>query len=276
MECLRNPACLPSIFLDFLGKGGGTDWSESDVQKALLGVPSSVLRYTQVERECLQWSICGPFGFIDAQGFTTNMVVDSLDEVKSYDLISSVEDTLLYYYSKEWDSAFDRSLVAALGVWRKEKHPDFCQELRDFEFMGVISQVPDPKTAPNPHIFPSYRDLAIGALEALIEVADKRPLKKTEEEDDFDFEELNSLSEEDFEAKLQEEEADSFYGGYYGYIRLGPKINKMIREYPSIAPYDNPWIKPRVQRPSIRRLGIEFFKRVQRLAISKEMEANDT
>lgn len=53
MSVLKNPSCLPSIFLDFLGKGGTDDWSESDVQKALLGVPSSVLRYTQEERKSL-------------------------------------------------------------------------------------------------------------------------------------------------------------------------------------------------------------------------------
>jgi len=286
MSCLRNPSTLPSIFLDFLGKGGGTDWSESDVQEALRGVPSSVLRYSQSDRECLQWSICGPFGFIDSAGFKTNMVMDSLDEVKSYDLMSSVEETLLYYYSKEWDTAFDRSLVAALGVWRKQGHPDFTRDTKLYQTTttnafgetNVFEAVgPDLNTHPNPHIFPSYRDLAIGALESLLEIAEKRPLKiNHEEEDDFDFEKMNSMSDEDFESHLQEEEADSFYGGYYGYIRTGPKINKMIKEYPSIAPYDNPWVRPRVIRPSIRRLGIDFFKRVQRLAIAKEMEANDT
>jgi len=174
--------------------------------------------------------------------------------------------------------------VAALGVWKKPLHPDFTLETKEIEssfvnaFGETISQTfegPDQKTHPNPHIFPSYRDLALGALESLLEIAEKRPLKRLQEEDDFDFEELNSLSDEDFESHLQEEEADSYYGGYYGYIRTGPKISKMIKEYPSIAPFDNPWVRPRVIRPSIRRLGIEFFKRVQRLACSKEIEAND-
>jgi len=53
MSCLRNPSCLPSIFLDYLGKGGGDDWSESDVQKALLGVPSSVVRLSRLDRSAL-------------------------------------------------------------------------------------------------------------------------------------------------------------------------------------------------------------------------------
>jgi hypothetical protein len=170
MSCLRNPACLPSIFLDYLGKGGADDWKECDVQKALLGVPSSVLHLSRDERNSLLWSIVGPFGFIESQGFTTDKVVDSLDEVRSYDLSNALEETLLYYYSKEWDTAFDRSLVATLGVWKRDTYLDFVKD-------GI---------SPNPHIFPSYRNLALEALEALIEIGESRPLKRVEEDDEPD------------------------------------------------------------------------------------------
>jgi len=75
----------------------------------------------------------GPFGPIEAQGYTTDEVVDSLEEVRSYDLLSSVEETLLYYYSKDWDTAFDRSLVAALGVWKRTSYPDLCQGTKEYK-----------------------------------------------------------------------------------------------------------------------------------------------
>jgi len=53
MNILKYPSQLPSLFLDFLGKGGANDWSEGDVQKALLTVPSSVLRISREERDTL-------------------------------------------------------------------------------------------------------------------------------------------------------------------------------------------------------------------------------
>jgi len=99
------------------------------------------------------------------------------------------------------------------------------------------------KTSPNPHIFPSYRNLALGALESLLEVAEKRPLKR----DEMAF----------------VEDDEPFYG-------TEPDLRKVIDSAPSIAPYDNPWIKARVKRPRISRLGIEFFKRVQREALSRK------
>jgi hypothetical protein len=75
--------------------------------------------------------------------------------------------------------------------------------------------------------------------------------------------------------EMQRQEAESFYGAWYGFIRTGPELVNKIQAAPSIAPYDNPWIRPSVKRPRIRRLGIEFFSRVQRTALSIEKEFED-
>lgn len=52
-QVLKNPGELPSLFLDHLGKGGESDWSESVAQKAVLGLPSSVIRTSVRNKEAL-------------------------------------------------------------------------------------------------------------------------------------------------------------------------------------------------------------------------------
>jgi len=62
-----------------------------------------------------------------SSGFATTGVTKSL-EVSSYNLILSIEETLLNMLSKEWDTAFDRSLEAALGIWKAQFHPHLKTE----------------------------------------------------------------------------------------------------------------------------------------------------
>lgn len=72
-------------------------------------------------------------------------------------LIASIRESILCKYSKDWDSAFDKTLVAALEVWKKDSYTNFVE-------------------GPNPHLFPSFRSIAIRALEALDELHEKKPM----------------------------------------------------------------------------------------------------
>lgn len=50
-------------------------------------------------------------------------------------------------------------------------------------------------------------------------------------------------------------------------------MTEMLEAVPKVSPLDNPWVKPKVAKPKIRRLGIEFFKRVSQVAKRREEES---
>lgn len=158
LGCLTHPGNIPGLLLDLFGKGGTGDWNEKKVSTYVDSLGSDVLKISDGGKRALIWSIIGPFGFVKSSGFAPETDANSLDNYQSTTLVKSIEESLLYYYSKEWESAFDKTIVAALGVWARSTNDKFVE-------------------CPNPHIFPSYRNLAIRALESVDEISESRPLK---------------------------------------------------------------------------------------------------
>jgi len=82
----------------------------------------------------------------------------SLENTESVRLVKSLELTVKDRTTREWESAFDKSITATLGIWKKDTSPHFEE--------GV-----------SPHAFPSYRSLALRALEVQSNFLDSRPCK---------------------------------------------------------------------------------------------------
>lgn len=217
-SALKHPANIPMLLTDLIGKGDLGNWNEKKVADKLAELHSDILRISRGGKEALLWSIIGPFGFIDSLGVSPTEDETSLEEVQSFTLIRSIEETLLYYYSKEWESAFDKTIVAALGVIRQTTYDKFVE-------------------CPSPHIFPSYRNLTLRALESIVETGSKRPLKTLGLAEWFD------------------DQMDGFYMSV-------DAVKELVAMVPTISPLDNPWTKPKLAKPKIRRLGVDFFKKV--------------
>jgi hypothetical protein len=83
----------------------------------------------------------------------------SLENTESVRLVKSLELTVKDRTTREWESAFDKSVIATLDLWKRDSSPHFEEPI-------------------SPHAFPSYRSLTLRALESLSEIFDKRPCKK--------------------------------------------------------------------------------------------------
>lgn len=121
-----------------------------------------IVRVSKGARESLAWTILGPFGFVESPSVAPDFIldVDGLEEIRGDTFVPAVKETLLNKISKEWESAFAKSLEAALEVCRRSSHPHFTAD-------------GDPV---KPHIFPSYRSLTIRAVDKVVEIADNRTL----------------------------------------------------------------------------------------------------
>lgn len=142
-------------------------------------------------------------------------------------LLRSVELALLSRYSREWESAYEKSIQSTLAVFKRDS-----LSKDSFEGEDLL----------NPAHLPSQHSLLIGSLEALDKVFSAAPLK------------------DDTYYNWSDDQSDT----YLSYNVMVEMINRV----PKVSPLDNILVKPEMEKPSIRSLGIDFFKEVLRLTKS--------
>lgn len=108
---LKNPAYLPQLFLDLLGKGGDLDWSEVSEQLKQLYDMKDLLRVSKGGLEALTWTVLQPFGFIPFPGVASEKITTSLmeEEIDSWTLIEAMNLAAQYQYDKESDKAIEKT-----------------------------------------------------------------------------------------------------------------------------------------------------------------------
>jgi hypothetical protein len=122
---LKNPAYLPQLYLDLLGKGGTVDWNEVSEQLNNLYEAKDLIRVSRGGLEALTWTVLQPFGFIPFPGVASEKITTSLmeEEIDSWTLIEAMNYTAQYLFDKEQDSALVkttdsvRALRKAINRW---------------------------------------------------------------------------------------------------------------------------------------------------------------
>lgn len=216
-EVLKNPAYLPSLLIDFIGKGGEIDWMwVFDKFKQLLD-QRDLLRVSKSGLESLTFTVLQPFGFVSYPGLTSpSAMVDSQGEevYDSYLLLEAMTQALVELKFNEQDAALEKSM-------------ENLQKLERFIQVWETRQQLLPP--------PSFQFILISSRERIHEVM-----------------QVVSRS----EVPYVDPRGKS----------LGEILRTLFIEFESISPIDNVLNRPKIVKPRIRRLNLDFFKRVQQYA----------
>lgn len=110
---LKNPAMLPSLFLDYLGKGGDLDWTRVEAMFASLIGRKDILRLSKAGVESLVWMVLQPFGFISYPGLTRyKPLLDREEEIDPYLLLEGIDCALHDQNCREADSAIEKTMIS--------------------------------------------------------------------------------------------------------------------------------------------------------------------
>lgn len=107
--CLRHPAMLPSLFLDYLGKGGLLNWSEAKAKVMELSHRTDLLKISRKGLENLIWTIIGPFGMIPSPGVGPERVSTSLGDFSPDEIMRAINTILHWNLRKDIDAAIAKS-----------------------------------------------------------------------------------------------------------------------------------------------------------------------
>lgn len=104
---LKNPAYLPQLFLDFIGKGGLLNWEGVFERLNNLLKQKDLIRVSKSGVEALTWTVLQPFGFIPYPGVASQEIATSLEdmEVDPFLLLEGMSLAAQYLRDKEQDQA---------------------------------------------------------------------------------------------------------------------------------------------------------------------------
>lgn len=219
---LRNPAYLPQLFLDYLGKGGDLDWNGVSTLFDQLAKEKDLLRVSKSGLEALTWTVLQPFGFISSPRWTAFKGLDhSGEEGKEYS-----KELVLRAISVAFAERNEREADRALA-----KTVDSYKRLR--RVMTIWSGLGHP-------VPPSYR-WAVSHAESCIRRMTIDAGKEERIITPFPW----------------TDPLDATIGEVVKYYFDNSQIS---------TPLDNMLARPKVLRPRIKRVNLEFFKRVKKLA----------
>jgi hypothetical protein len=110
---VKTKAMIPTLFLDYLGKGVSLNLDA--IEKIFANVPFPL---TKKNTEALIWMICGPFGFIkDTERFAPNSVARSMYHDNPKEFMRNLLTTLLYYQKKEWFLAICKTATSIVDLY---------------------------------------------------------------------------------------------------------------------------------------------------------------
>jgi hypothetical protein len=156
MSGIKTPSMIPSIFLDFVGKGGKL--TGKSVETMFSKGKSLPFSLSAKSLDKLLWTIIGPFGILkDSVGFTSKLIAKRLNDFLLWPVLEAIKRSMISDCFKEWENSKDKTLVS-LSLSTKRSLGNIFEE--------PVINVCD---------FPSHRSLFVSGLETYVKVLDSNP-----------------------------------------------------------------------------------------------------
>lgn len=238
-QVLKNKGNIPTLFLDFVGKGGTLSWANVVDKVNALSRRSDIIRVRSSDLEAIIWSVLRPFGFIDGDGLTSSEIVSSLSSYSPFKVMRNIVDVLASQDDKDRQSAIMTTYKTMIEL--QNSIPSFGERLSFKTWFPT----------------PSF----LMTLEENSKVYEKLTENFGRV---YDIGEGPCFLPDNYWKKSRTVEVSS----PSDVNSLRYELHKVLVSRPEFSPLDNPLVRPRITRPRVRHAVIGLFKEVLRRCAS--------